>query len=68
MSLAADDKEGQARVDAFVQGLRELGWIDGRNVQSIFAGRQVGTAFAKNTLRSWSRYRPMSCWPPAAAW
>ena len=33
MSLAADDKEGQARVDAFAQGLRELGWIDGRNVQ-----------------------------------
>jgi ABC-type uncharacterized transport system substrate-binding protein len=33
MSLAADDKEGHARVDAFVQGLRELGWIDGRNVQ-----------------------------------
>src|SRR5262249_3090675 len=33
MSLAADDKEGQARVDAFVQGLREFGWIDGRNVQ-----------------------------------
>jgi ABC-type uncharacterized transport system substrate-binding protein len=33
MSLAADDKEGQARVGAFVQGLRELGWIDGRNVQ-----------------------------------
>ena len=33
MSLAADDQEGQARVGAFVQGLRELGWIDGRNVQ-----------------------------------
>ena len=33
MSLAADDKQGQARVDALVQGLRELGWIDGRNVQ-----------------------------------
>ena len=33
MSLAADDKEGQARIDAFVQGLRELGWIDGRNAQ-----------------------------------
>ncbi len=33
MSLAADDKEGRARIDAFVQGLRELGWIDGRNVQ-----------------------------------
>jgi ABC-type uncharacterized transport system substrate-binding protein len=32
MSLAADDREGQARVDAFMQGLRELGWID-RNIQ-----------------------------------
>jgi putative ABC transport system substrate-binding protein len=33
MSTAADDREGQARIDAFVQGLRELGWIDGRNVR-----------------------------------
>ena len=33
MSLAADDREGQARIDAFVLGLRELGWIDGRNVR-----------------------------------
>src|SRR5262249_57839523 len=33
MSLAADDREGQARMDAFVQGLRELDWIDGRNVR-----------------------------------
>jgi putative tryptophan/tyrosine transport system substrate-binding protein len=33
MSTPADDKEGQARINAFVQGLRELGWIDGRNVR-----------------------------------
>jgi putative ABC transport system substrate-binding protein len=33
MSLAADDKEGQARLKAFVQGLQELGWTDGRNVR-----------------------------------
>jgi putative ABC transport system substrate-binding protein len=33
MSLAADDPEGQARLTAFVQGLQELGWTDGRNVQ-----------------------------------
>jgi len=33
MSLAADDQEGQARLTAFVQGLQELGWTDGRNVQ-----------------------------------
>jgi putative ABC transport system substrate-binding protein len=33
MSLAAGDAEGQARFTAFVQGLQELGWTDGRNVQ-----------------------------------
>src|SRR5499427_4108544 len=29
----ADDPEGQARVAALKQGLRELGWTDGRNIQ-----------------------------------
>jgi putative ABC transport system substrate-binding protein len=33
MSLAADDPEGQARLAAFLQGLQELGWSDGRNVR-----------------------------------
>ena len=33
MSLAADDLESQARLTAFLQGLQELGWTDGRNVQ-----------------------------------
>jgi putative ABC transport system substrate-binding protein len=33
MSLAADDSEGQARLAAFLQGLQQLGWIDGRNVR-----------------------------------
>jgi putative tryptophan/tyrosine transport system substrate-binding protein len=33
MNLAADDSLGQARQTAFVQGLQELGWIDGRNVR-----------------------------------
>ena len=33
MSLAAEDPEGQARLTAFVQGLQELGWTDGRNVR-----------------------------------
>src|SRR5215831_6882852 len=30
---AADDLEGQARVTALKQGLQELGWTDGRNIQ-----------------------------------
>ena len=32
MNLAADDPEGQARLTAFLQGLQESGWADGRNV------------------------------------
>jgi ABC-type uncharacterized transport system substrate-binding protein len=32
MGPAADDPEGQARATAFLQGLRQLGWTDGRNV------------------------------------
>jgi putative tryptophan/tyrosine transport system substrate-binding protein len=31
--LAADDPESQARHTAFVQGLQELGWADGRNIR-----------------------------------
>jgi putative tryptophan/tyrosine transport system substrate-binding protein len=30
---AADDSENQARMAAFLQGLVQLGWIDGRNVR-----------------------------------
>jgi hypothetical protein len=33
MSLAADDPQSQARMTAFVQGLQQLGWTDGRNVR-----------------------------------
>jgi putative tryptophan/tyrosine transport system substrate-binding protein len=31
--LAADDAEGQDRIAAFEQGLRQSGWINGRNLQ-----------------------------------
>jgi putative ABC transport system substrate-binding protein len=33
MHLAADDPEGQARFTAFLQGLQQLGWTDGRNAR-----------------------------------
>jgi putative tryptophan/tyrosine transport system substrate-binding protein len=33
MVLGADDPEGQARVAAFAQGLQQLGWSVGQNVQ-----------------------------------
>jgi hypothetical protein len=31
--FAADDPEGQARLTAFMQGLQQLGWTDGRNLR-----------------------------------
>jgi putative tryptophan/tyrosine transport system substrate-binding protein len=33
MNVADDDAEGQSRLTAFVQGLQELGWTDGRNAR-----------------------------------
>jgi hypothetical protein len=33
MYLAADDAEGQARLAAFAQALKQLGWSDGRNLR-----------------------------------
>jgi ABC-type uncharacterized transport system substrate-binding protein len=40
----ADDREGQARVTALKQGLQELGWADGRNIQieTRFGGGDPG--------------------------
>jgi putative ABC transport system substrate-binding protein len=35
-ALPADDPEGQARITAFVQGLQQLGWTDGRNLRIDF--------------------------------
>jgi putative ABC transport system substrate-binding protein len=33
MNLAADDPESPVRIAAFLQGLQQLGWTDGRNVR-----------------------------------
>ena len=33
LPTAADDPESLARVGAFLQGVQELGWTDGRNVR-----------------------------------
>jgi putative ABC transport system substrate-binding protein len=33
MNLTADDAETQARRTALVKKLRELGWVEGRNIQ-----------------------------------
>jgi putative ABC transport system substrate-binding protein len=33
MTTAMDDPEGQSRIAAFLQGLQQLGWIDGHNAR-----------------------------------
>ena len=44
LMATADDREGQARVAALKQGLQELGWTAGRNIQieTRFGGGDVG--------------------------
>ena len=41
MPATADDPEAQARLAAFLQGLQQLGWTDGRNVRIEIAGPQA---------------------------
>jgi putative ABC transport system substrate-binding protein len=52
--LAANDPEAKARVAAFQQGLRELGWTEGRNLQIDFRWGTAGVAemrtFAKELV------------------
>jgi ABC-type uncharacterized transport system substrate-binding protein len=48
--LNADDKVAQDRIAVFVQGLKELGWIKGRNVQfDIRLGAGVATTLKQAT-------------------
>ena len=54
----AGDREGQARVTALKEGLQELGWTEGRNIEieTRFGG---GTPAAYGlTQQNWWRSRP----------
>ncbi len=44
LMASADDREGQARVMPLKEGLKELGWTDGRNIQieTRFGGGDAG--------------------------
>jgi len=48
MSMAADDPEAQPRVAAFESGLRELGWLDGRNLRIEYRWVSDGDLLRRN--------------------
>jgi putative ABC transport system substrate-binding protein len=48
-TLAPDDPDGRAQIGAFLQGLAQLGWTDGRNVRIDY---RWGLGHADNTRKS----------------
>ena len=44
---SADDPETKARTKAFLQGMQELGWIDGRNMRVDIPGARPATSILK---------------------
>ena len=57
--VAADDPDGQARIAAFLQGLQQLGWTDGRNVQiDVSLGRRQMPTTCASLQRNWSALAP----------
>src|SRR5262245_10284859 len=66
MAIAADDPQAHRRMTAFVQGLQELGWADGRNIPSTPVGPQATPTACVDRRRNWSRWHRTSFWPLAA--
>ena len=64
-----DDSEYQTRLQAFLQGLQQLGWTDGRNVRIDTRWATTKPTTFADTRRNWSRLRRTSSWPlPAWPW
>jgi hypothetical protein len=66
MARSATDPEGQAFVAAFLQGLQELGWSDGRNAIVDIRWFTAIAPMLGNTRRNWSHLRRTSSWHTAA--
>jgi hypothetical protein len=53
MSIALDDPEAHLRVAAFEAGLRDLGWVQGRNLTSSIDGRPDRRTCCTPRLLNW---------------
>jgi putative tryptophan/tyrosine transport system substrate-binding protein len=58
MSVNEDDSEGQKRAAAFVQGLRELGWIAGDNIQLDYGWAGADAARARGLAAKLIELKP----------
>jgi hypothetical protein len=63
MNLAADNREAQARIAAFLQGLQQLGWTDGGNVRIDYRWAAGDLLVFRDTPRSFWRSRRTLFWP-----
>jgi hypothetical protein len=65
-----DAKEGDAwkgLVTAFLQGLGELGYVDGKNMKFEFYSAEEGSDKSMKSRREFSRLLPMPSWRPEVA-
>jgi hypothetical protein len=65
LPATADNREFQARLGAFLQGLQQSGWSIGRNVQIDTRWATAKAAEIRARQQNWRRSRPMSSWPMA---
>ena len=65
VNLAEDDPEAQAQHLAFLQGLQQLGWADGRNVRIDTRWTAATAPALANMRRNWSRLSLTWFWPKA---
>jgi hypothetical protein len=63
----ADDAEMQSRTAAFAQGLRDLGWTVGQNLQIDYRWSNGSAERLRATRQNWSRLSQTWCWPPPAS-
>ena len=57
--LAANDPESLSRVAAFEQGLKELGWMEGRNLHIDFRWALATLQRCRHSPRSWWNSSPI---------
>src|SRR5215467_846953 len=58
MSFAASDPDAQLRIGAFDRGMRDLGWLEGRNLHTEYRWAGEGDDGLRNHARELVRLAP----------